>query len=256
MQAIIMAAGKGSRLGQLTKDKPKSFVEVKGIKLLEYNIALLHEYGITDIVVVTGYMSEKIEELCKNITGVRCVFNPFYEQVNVLGSFYIGMPYIHEDIIYMHADTLCAPSIFDRLIHKLADIVLPIDYKVCDEEAMKVRTDENKVVEISKNISCSEAEGEFIGIAKISKEALVDIKYATKVLMQKKEFTSYFEGAIEYLINHKDYKPSIVSTDGEFWGEIDFMEDYENVCSKIPEELFRMVKIEEGMNSIETCINV
>ena len=45
MQAIIMAAGKGSRLGQLTKDKPKSFVEVKGIKLLEYNIALLHEYG-------------------------------------------------------------------------------------------------------------------------------------------------------------------------------------------------------------------
>ena len=38
MQAIIMAAGKGSRLGQLTKDKPKSFVEVKGIKLLEYNV--------------------------------------------------------------------------------------------------------------------------------------------------------------------------------------------------------------------------
>ena len=57
------------------------------------------------------------------------------------------------------------------------------------------------------------------------------------------------------MINHNDYKPSIVSTDGEFWGEIDFMEDYENVCSKIPEELFRMVKIEEGMNSIETCIN-
>lgn len=65
MQAIIMAAGKGSRLGQLTKDKPKSFVEVKGIKLLEYNIALLHEYGITDIVVVTGYMSKKLKNYVK-----------------------------------------------------------------------------------------------------------------------------------------------------------------------------------------------
>lgn len=203
MQAIIMAAGKGSRLGELTKDKPKSFVEIKGVKLLEYNISLLHEYGIKDIIIVTGYMTEKIEKLCEKIEGVKCVFNPFYEQVNVLGSFYIGMPYIKDDVIYMHADTLCSPSVFERMINENADIVLPVDYKICDEEAMKVKTIDNKIVEISKQIPCSEAEGEFIGIAKISKKVLNDIKHAAKILMQQKNFTSYFEGAIEYLIKMK-----------------------------------------------------
>jgi len=235
MQAIIMAAGKGSRLGELTKDKPKSFVEIKGVKLLEYNISLLHEYGIKDIIIVTGYMTEKIE-------GVKCVFNPFYEQVNVLGSFYIGMPYIKDDVIYMHADTLCSPSVFERMINENADIVLPVDYKICDEEAMKVKTIDNKIVEISKQIPCSEAEGEFIGIAKISKKVLNDIKHAAKILMQQKNFTSYFEGAIEYLIKNEDYKPTPISTNGEFWGEIDFMEDYERVCELISDELVNIAK--------------
>lgn len=242
MQAIIMAAGKGSRLGELTKDKPKSFVEIKGVKLLEYNISLLHEYGIKDIIIVTGYMTEKIEKLCEKTEGVKCVFNPFYEQVNVLGSFYIGMPYIKDDVIYMHADSLCSPSVFERMINENADIVLPVDYKICDEEAMKVKTIDNKIVEISKQIPCSEAEGEFIGIAKISKKALNDIKHAAKILMQQKKFTSYFEGAIEYLIKNEDYKPTPISTNGEFWGEIDFMEDYERVCESISDELVNIAK--------------
>jgi choline kinase len=240
MQAIIMAAGKGSRLGELTKDKPKSFIEIKGVKLLEYNISLLHEYGIKDIIIVTGYMT--VEKLCEKIEGVKCVFNPFYEQVNVLGSFYIGMPYIKDDVIYMHADTLCSPSVFERMINENADIVLPVDYKICDEEAMKVKTIDNKIVEISKQIPCSEAEGEFIGIAKISKKVLNDIKHAAKILMQQKNFTSYFEGAIEYLIKNEDYKPTPISTNGEFWGEIDFMEDYERVCESISDELVNIAK--------------
>lgn len=187
-------------------------------------------------------MTEKIEKLCEKIEGVKCVFNPFYEQVNVLGSFYIGMPYIKDDVIYMHADTLCSPSVFERMINENADIVLPVDYKICDEEAMKVKTIGNKIVEISKQIPCSEAEGEFIGIAKISKKALKDIKHAAKILMQQKNFTSYFEGAIEYLIKNEDYKPTPISTNGEFWGEIDFMEDYERVCESISDELVNIAK--------------
>ena len=152
------------------------------------------------------------------------------------------MPYIKDDVIYMHADTLCSPSVFERMINENADIVLPVDYKICDEEAMKVKTIDNKIVEISKQIPCSEAEGEFIGIAKISKKVLNDIKHAAKILMQQKNFTSYFEGAIEYLIKNEDYKPTPISTNGEFWGEIDFMEDYERVCELISDELVNIAK--------------
>lgn len=63
-----------------------------------------------------------------------------------------------------------------------------------------------------------------------------------KILMQQKNFTSYFEGAIEYLIKNEDYKPTPISTNGEFWGEIDFMEDYERVCELISDELVNIAK--------------
>lgn len=244
MQAIIMAAGKGSRLGGLTEDKPKSFLEVKGIKLIEYNIALLHAYGIKDIIVVTGYQTEKFEEYMKKIGGVRCVFNPFYEMVNVLGSFYMAQEYLTEDTIYMHADTLCAPEIFEKMLASDGDMVLPVEFKMCDEEAMKIRTKNGFVTEISKQIPCEDGEGEFIGIAKIRKNILPDLKRAAKKLMAEKAFTSYFEGAIQELIKMEKYRLQTVSTDGFFWGEVDFLEDYERVSAEISDKLVSLAEKE------------
>ena len=115
MQAIIMAAGKGSRLGSLTEGKPKSFVEIQGKKLIEYNLKLLENYHIDEIIIVTGYQNRKFEELTKDKKTIRLVYNPFYEMVNVLGSFYMGMHFLKDDFIYLHADTLCEPKLFEKL---------------------------------------------------------------------------------------------------------------------------------------------
>lgn len=242
MQAIIMAAGKGSRLGNLTQ--PKSFIEIQGIKLIEFNIALLQAYGIRDIIIVTGYQCEKIEELVKDIDGIRCVYNPFYEMVNVLGSFYMAQEYLHADTIYMHADTLCAPEIFETMLKADADMVLPVEFKTCDEEAMKVRIESGRVIEISKQIPCEVSEGEFIGILKIRRNILPDLKRASKEVLKNKDFTSYFEGAIQKLIDWGGYEILAVSTENQFWGEIDFWEDYERASEKISERLIEIARRE------------
>ncbi len=243
MQAIIMAAGKGSRLGNLTEDKPKAFLEIQGIKLIEYNLAMLHAYGIEDIIIVTGYLNEHYEQLCSKFKGIRCIYNPFYEMMNVLGSFYMGQAYLkEEDTIYMHADTLCDPEIFEDMLDKKADIVLPVDYKVCDEEAMKIRCEGGKVAAISKEIPCELAQGEFIGIAKIGHSALGDIKNASKTLMKKKQFASYFEGALQYLIDQKETEIVTVPTNGRFWGEVDFLEDYKKVEHEISPKLVQIAR--------------
>ena len=246
MQAIIMAAGKGSRLGTLTQDMPKSFLKIRGIKLIEYNIALLHFYGIKDIMIVTGYRCEKIEELVKDIEGIRCVYNPFFEMVNVLGSFYMAQQYLQEDTVYMHADTLCAPEIFDTMLNMEGDMVLPVEFKLCDEEAMKVRTKDGRIVEISKQISCSKGEGEFIGILKISQKILDDLRKASKEVLKNKEFNSYFEGAVQKLIDWGSYDIRAVSTRNYFWGEIDFLEDYERASKKISKKLVEIAEKEFG----------
>lgn len=237
MQAIIMAAGKGSRLGSLTVGKPKSFAEINGRKLIDYNLKLLEKYGVDEIIIVTGYQCEAFEELTRNMKNIKLAYNPFYEMVNVLGSFYMGMNLLNDDFIYLHADTICEPQIFERLVKVESDITLPVDYKVCDDEAMKVRSEDGKIVQITKKMSDELADGEFIGIASFRKKVIPALKEKTKQLLMEKEFEAYFESAIQRLIDEKEFDIKAVSTEGAFWAEIDFMEDYENAVKNMPKSL-------------------
>lgn len=233
MQAIIMAAGKGSRLGSLTEHLPKSLLEIKGKKLLDINIALLHKYGIWDITIVTGYQDGMFVDATKGIPGITLVYNPFYEFTNVIGSYYMGMKRLHDDFIYLHADTICDIGIFHELLRADGDIVLPVDTKPCDEEAMKVRLEDEKIVEITKEMPVETAAGEFIGIAKIKKNVIDDLNASTAGVLRDKIFTSYFEGALQRVLDLKRYDVRMIETNGRFWGEVDFLEDYERAKENI-----------------------
>ncbi len=245
MQAIILAAGRGSRLGSLTEEQPKAFLEISGIKLIEYNIALLRSHKVQKIILVTGYKNDLFEALTSSMREVICVYNPFYSMMNVLGSFYMAQHALsNDDTIYMHGDTLCDPQILDDMIKATADIVLPVDFRNCDEEAMKVLTVNGHVNEISKQIPCDKAEGEFIGIAKLSKKAIPLIKTAAKKVLQREEFTAYFEAAIQELINDNSCSIQSIPTAGRFWGEIDFLEDYQYVKNNLPNTLIEIARKE------------
>lgn len=237
MQAIIMAAGKGSRLGSLTENLPKSFLEIKGKKLLDINIAMLHKFGIWDITIVTGFQDEKFIEATKDIPGITLIYNPFYEFTNVIGSYYMGMKQLHDDFIYLHADTICDLSIFEELLRAKGDIVLPVDTKPCDEEAMKVKLADEKIVEITKQMPVEHAVGEFIGIAKIKKNVITDLNDSAIGVLRDKVFTSYFEGALQRVIDMNKYDVRMIKTNGRFWGEVDFLEDYKRAENNISKDL-------------------
>ena len=88
MNAIILAAGLGIRLRPLTNDKPKCMVEVAGIPMVERQIQYLHEAGITDITLVSGYKAESLDYL-RDKYGVDIVLNPKYNIVNNIYSMYV-----------------------------------------------------------------------------------------------------------------------------------------------------------------------
>lgn len=177
------------------------------------------------------------EELTKDMKNVRLAYNPFYEMVNVLGSFYMGMNTLDDDFIYLHADTICDPQIFEKLVQMEADIVLPIDYKKCDDEAMKIRSEDGKIVQITKQMPAELAEGEFIGMASFKKKVVHALKEKTKQLMKEQQFMAYFESAVQRLIEEERFDIKAVPTNGAFWAEIDFMEDYEKAVKEIPRSL-------------------
>lgn len=110
MNAIILAAGLGTRLRPLTDDRPKCMVEVCGIPMVERQILFLHDVGITDITLVSGYKAERLEYL-KERYGVDIVVNPKYDIVNNIYSMYVvkerfGDTYILEGDVYMHKNCL------------------------------------------------------------------------------------------------------------------------------------------------------
>lgn len=238
MQAILMAAGKGSRLGELAANKPKSFVEIKGKSLIDINLHMLKAHGIDDICIVTGCHAEMFEEKYGDDSSVHLVYNPFYGFTNVIGSFYMGMERLRDDFIYMHADTLCEPGILEQLVASKADIALPVDEKLCDEEAMKIKAVDGKVQRISKIISSSDCIGEFLGVAKIRSAVLPALRAYTKKLLQEGAFSEYFEAALERTILNGGYKTELIYTRERFWAEIDFIEDYDRAVKNIPETLF------------------
>ena len=240
MQAIIMAAGRGSRLGTLTDSIPKAFLEAKGYRLIDYNLALLHENGIDDIKIVTGYKAELYEEMEKKCKGLSCIYNPFYEHCNVLGSFYVAQEKLEDvDTIYLHADTLCDAGMFREMVQANGDIVMPVDFRPCDSEAMKVSTKAGQVVRVGKEIRPGESEGEFIGMAKLSGKAMPAIKAASRKLMRKGGLESYFEGAIQEVIDQGGCSVPALPTANRFWGEVDFEEDYSYVKEHLPDTLWQ-----------------
>ena len=85
--AVILAAGFGSRFVPLTFETPKGLLEVFGERMIERQIAQLHEVGVTDITIVVGYLKEKFEYLIDK-WGVKLLYNPEYHNKNTLTTVY------------------------------------------------------------------------------------------------------------------------------------------------------------------------
>lgn len=110
MNAIILAAGLGSRLRPLTNDRPKCLVSVLGTPMVEQQIRFLHEVGIKDITLVTGYRADRLDYL-KERYGVELVHNDQYDVYNNIYSLYLvrerfGDTFVLEGDVYMPTNCL------------------------------------------------------------------------------------------------------------------------------------------------------
>ena len=116
MRAILLAAGMGTRLRPLTIDTPKSLISVNGKPMLETQIQFLKEKGIDDIIVVTGYLSEKFEYI-KEKYGVKLIHNDKYDIYNNIYTMYLVREYL-DDSYVIDADVYLHKNFIDSEIDK------------------------------------------------------------------------------------------------------------------------------------------
>lgn len=125
MQAIILAAGMGKRLGALTKDNTKCMIKVNGVTLIDRLLIQLSSLQLSRVVIVVGYKGDKLREYIRNRypdLHIQYVYNTVYNKTNNIYSLYLAKEYFVED------DTLLIESdlIFDdALFHKIVDNSYP-----------------------------------------------------------------------------------------------------------------------------------
>lgn len=98
-RAIVMAAGKGSRMNPVTLETPKPLVKVNGIRMIDSVISALNKNKIYEIYVVVGYLKEQFYFLEKEYPGLKIIENPYYDTCNNISSLYVARDYLENAII-------------------------------------------------------------------------------------------------------------------------------------------------------------
>ncbi|WP_436344724.1 UTP--glucose-1-phosphate uridylyltransferase AglF [Natronorubrum sp. FCH18a] len=122
MQAVVLAAGKGTRLRPLTEDKPKVLVEVDGKPLIEDVFDNLLEIGVTELIVVVGYQKEQIiERYGDKYEGVPITYAHQREQLGLAHAILQAEPHIEDDFVLMLGDNVFRGNLGDVINRQRED---------------------------------------------------------------------------------------------------------------------------------------
>lgn len=180
--AIILAAGKGTRLLPLTKDCPKCLVKVKGKSILDRQLELFDYVGIKTKIVVSGYLNEKIDK--ENYINI---VNKDYDISNMLHSLMLARKFLNGNVIISYGDILYKKKVLNSLLEDPRDIVIASDNKwknywnerfnnPLDDAESFVKGENQRVKSLGKTeTNIKNIEGQFIGLIKLSARGCADI---------------------------------------------------------------------------------
>jgi len=239
MRAIILDAGEGRRLRPLTNSKPKCLLKINDVTILEHQIFNITEFDVKEIVIVVGYHANQVIEKVKKSFSleVRFVLNPIYYKTNTVYSLWLARKFIKDsDFIYLNGDVVFHREVLKRLLDSCHDNCIAVERKLVSEEEVKVVLGSNNIVKaIGKNIELSKAYGEFIGIAKFSKNFSGLFINKLNEVVGEGLINEFFEVALNRAL--KNYEVYAVDISGIPCIEVDTYEDF-NTAKKIYSKIF------------------
>lgn len=121
MQAIILAAGMGKRLKELTKDSTKCMIKVNGVTLIERMLSQLDKLNLSGIIIVVGYKAEELISFISNLavqTPIIFVTNDIYYKTNNIFSLYLAKNYLlKEDTLLLESDLIFTDAVLQKIIN-------------------------------------------------------------------------------------------------------------------------------------------
>lgn len=241
MIGVILAAGMAKRLRPLTDHQPKCLLKVGERTLLERTVDAMQQTGISEFVVVTGYLAHMIRDfLTARYPQLTFHFlhNADYEHNNNIYSLWMAGEVVRgRDFLLMDSDILCDPAAVGTIARQ-TESALAVNRHDLGEEEMKVVVDaDGHITEINKTCRPETAVGESVGIEKISAEYSTALyQELDQMILNEKLIDIFYERAFERLIG-KGHTFRVVDTTDFFSYELDTPEDFEQAQLAMPKSL-------------------
>jgi choline kinase len=246
MIAILLSAGKGSRMYPLTANTPKCLIDIgQGKTVLESQLDVLQSCGFKKVIIVAGY---RIEQVQAKISGYRdngmkveVIHNPFYNTSNNIISLWLALLVINEPCISINGDDVFKPIVINSLLESRGEIVMTIDKKDSyDADDMLVITEKEKIISVGKDLEIDRANGESVGIIKFETQGLNFIKETIDIMLRDEGNHQRFYLSVLQQIIDRGFPVTYCEVDQNDWAEIDFHPDVHDVRNRIDSFLTNM----------------
>jgi choline kinase len=228
MKAIILAAGRGSRLKSMTDDRPKCLVEVQGRRLLDIQIAALSDAGIAEIAIVTGYRREMLA-----LPDVKEFHNPDWARTNMVASLACAAEWLEQDVCIVSYSDIFYPAAAPKLlVDHTADLAITYDPDwrkqwearfgdpLLDAETFRLDATGN-VAEIGRKPQrVEEIEGQYMGLLRFAPAGWAEIARLRATLPPETRDKIDMTSTLQRIVEAGRVNLAAVPFRGE-WGEID-----------------------------------
>ena len=232
IRGIILAAGRGKRLGPLGDDRPKCLVELAGRPLVERQIAALRRGGVDQIAVVRGYRAEMI-----NFPGLFYFANARWAETNMVMSLAAAAPWLRSaPAIVSYADIFYRSELVHDLARAPGQLVISYDRAwrrlwarrfadpLADAETFRIDA-AGRLLEIGgKTTRAEDIQGQYMGLLKFTPAAWAVIEELLGTLDRPVRDRLDLTGLLGRLLSERKFPIATFPTDGQ-WGEIDNPED-------------------------------
>jgi L-glutamine-phosphate cytidylyltransferase len=233
-RAIVLAAGRGSRLGPQLGGIPKCLLTLGGVTLLERQLTALRLAGIRSISVVAGFQAARVTAVCEGWADV--IVNERFAETNSLYSLWLARPLLTEGFVVLNGDVLFHQQLLSDLLSSRHDDALLVAFRDSasapfGDEEMKVKVRGGRVVDIAKSLTTADTDGENVGIARFSAAGAALLTELMEDLVDSGRLREWAPRAFQAFASRRPLHA--VGTRGFPWIEIDFAEDFQRAAAEV-----------------------
>lgn len=238
IQAVILAAGRGSRLNGTIDNRAKCLADVGGRPLIEHQLAMLGRAGIRRVAVVIGYRARAVREVVGN--QAEFFHNPAWARTNSLYSLHLCREWVTGALLVMNCDVLLQPAVLDRLLQSSGSAFAYDSSSGTDEEHMKVELDGEYLNAIGKRMVAERSQGENVGILYFEKRAARLLFREAAMLLAARNRRMWLAAAVQEVARYVPLRAIDVADLS--WIEIDFPQDLERARRVVWPSISRSVE--------------